>query len=173
MSNTKPVPGQLAPALEFQTQHGPWRLSDRKPDSFTLVVFYRGLHCPICKSQLRDLVKTLPEWTERGVDVVAVSMDSEDRWRKTRDEWRIDELTLGYGVSEETARAWGLYMSTGLSDKEPARFSEPGLFLVGPDGKLFFASIQSMPFTRPPLKELLAGVDYVLANDYPARGQVT
>ena len=38
--------------------------------------------------------------------------------------------------------------------------------------RLCSASIQSMPFTRPPLDQLLQGVDYALENDYPARGEL-
>nr|WP_299036170.1 redoxin domain-containing protein [uncultured Tenacibaculum sp.] len=38
-----------------------------------MVVFYRGLHCPLCKKYLQQLKKLLSEFEKRGVNVVAVS----------------------------------------------------------------------------------------------------
>ncbi|MEP3224677.1 MAG: peroxiredoxin-like family protein [Parasphingorhabdus sp.] len=155
------------------TDGGRFQLSQRAGDNFTLLLFYRGLHCPICKTQLRDLQKKLSDFAERGVTAVAISMDEESRAQESAEKWGIDELLLGYGLAETTARALGLYLSAGRPDSaEPMLFSEPALFLVRPDQTLYFASIQSMPFTRPPLDQLLMGIDYALAHNYPARGEV-
>ncbi len=55
---------------------------------------------------------------------------------------------------------------------EPALFAEPGIFLVRPDGALYAAILNTMPFSRPHLKDMLAGLDFVIKNDYPARGEV-
>ena len=46
-----------------------------------------------------------------------------------------------------------------------------GLFLVRADGTLYYMAIQTMPFARPPAKELLAALDFVIKADYPARGE--
>jgi hypothetical protein len=74
-------------------------------------------------------------------------------------------------------RTWGLYISssrgkTSAGVEEPALFTEPGLFLVRSDGTLYFASVQTMPFARPHFDEILQALDFVIANDYPARGEV-
>ena len=61
---------------------------------------------------------------------------------------------------------------TSAGVEEPALFSEPGLFLVRPDGILYFASVQTMPFARPHFSDILAALDFVIAKDYPARGEV-
>ena len=55
--------------------------------------------------------------------------------------------------------------------KEPALFTEPGLFLVRPDGTLYWAAIQTMPFARPGFADVLKALDFVIAKDYPARGE--
>jgi len=143
-----------------------------------LLVFYRGSHCPLCPRYLADLADRLVAFAERGVEVTAISGDDEDRARRTAEEWRVDGLTLGYGLSLEEARRWGLYISssqgtTSTGVVEPHLFSEPGLFLVRPDGTLYFGSVQTMPFARPGFAEILGALDFVLANDYPARGEVT
>lgn len=166
------LPRTQAPAMSFPlVGGGDWSLADQKPDNFTLIVVYRGLHCPICKMQLQALQGKLDEFASRGVNVVAVSTDDTERAGKTREGWELDKLPLGYGLTIETARAWGLYVSSGIN-KEPAQFSEPGLFLVRPDGELFYTATQNMPFGRPPLDEILMAIDFVTKNNYPARGEL-
>jgi hypothetical protein len=49
-------------------------------------------------------------------------------------------------------------------------FNEPALFLIRPDGTISYASLLSMPVGRPRLDDLLGGIDYWSAHDYPARG---
>ena len=165
-------PGAPAPDLTVDlVGGGSWTLAEQRPENFTLVVFYRGLHCPVCHAQLRELDRRLDELASRGVDAIAISGDSQERAQRSKDEWHLDRLTLGYGLSEETARAFGLFISRGVSDSEPAVFSEPGVFLIRPDGTVFFESISSMPWGRPRLDDLLGGVDYTLAHAYPARGE--
>jgi peroxiredoxin len=179
MSDITPVlPRQAAPALKVDTiGKGTWSLSDQSPENFTLVVFFRGLHCPICKMQLNDLQNKLDEFEKRGVNVIALSSDSKERAAETVEKWGLDRLTLGYGVDLQTARNWGLYISAGkgktsIGVEEPTLFSEPGLFLIRPDGTIYFASVQSMPFARPHFADILGAIDFVVKNDYPARGEI-
>ena len=35
--------------------------------NFDLVVFYRGLHCPICAKYLMELERLMPEFQKRDV----------------------------------------------------------------------------------------------------------
>ena len=147
-----------------------WELEKQEPESFTLLVFYRGYHCPVCRKQLTDLKAKLNDFTERGINVIAVSMDSEERAKKTGEEWKTGSVPIGYGMNEETARSLGLYISNAISDSEPKVFSEPGLFLVKKDGTLYCSSIQTMPFARPSFDDLLGAIDFVKSKDYPARG---
>jgi len=84
---------------------------------------------------------------------------------------KVADVRIGYGFSIEEAKGWGLYISNGIKDTEPEQFIEPGLFLIKPDGTMYSASIQSMPFARPGFDELLTGIDYIIKNGYPARGE--
>lgn len=168
------LPKTKVPSLEVPLiNDAHWKLSDQNPDNFTLVLFYRGLHCPVCKGQLEELASNLDKFTERGINVIAVSADTEKRAKLTAEKWDIPSLPIGYDLPLEKAADYGLFISKGVSDKEPDYFTEPGLFLIQPDGTLFFSSIQSMPFARPQFDDLLGGIDYILKNDYPARGEVS
>ncbi len=165
------TPRQSVPELAIDTLSGTWIVRDRNPERFSMIVVYRGLHCPICKSSLRDLDRKFDDFANRGVEVLALSVDTEERARLAKEEWGIENVPIGYGLSENDARSWGLYVSTGISEKEPPIFFEPGLFLIKPDATLYAASIQSMPFARPAFDDLLSAVDFIVENDYPARGE--
>jgi peroxiredoxin len=173
------VPRQPVPPLAVPLAlGGRFDLATEKPERFTFLVFYRGLHCPICRTQMSDLEAKLSEFAKRGVGVVAVSSDRAERAERAKREWKLPNLRVGYGLDLRLARAWGLYVSTGrgmtsAGVEEPYLFSEPGLFLVRPDRTLYFASVQTMPFARPHFADILAALDYVIAKDYPARGEVT
>lgn len=135
-----------------------------------MIVFYRGLHCPVCRTYLSELDRKLDEFTRRGVDVIAISGDDAERARRTVDEWKLARLPIGYGQSIASMREWGLFISHGIKEPEPELFGEPGLFLVRPDGTLYYAAVTSMPFGRPRLDDMLAALDFIIAHDYPARG---
>ncbi len=179
MSDLVPlVPRQAVPALRVDLAGGgQFDLASEKPAHFTLLVFYRGLHCPICKMQLKDLESKLDEFEKRGVSVVALSTDDKARAEQTLQTWGLSRLRIGYGVSLDAARHWGLYVSSGRGKTsagadEPALFSEPAIYLVKPDGTLYFGSVQTMPFARPHFSDILTAIDFVVKNNYPARGEV-
>ncbi|AFK55926.1 peroxiredoxin-like family protein [Tistrella mobilis] len=171
------TPRAPVPALAVDTlAHGRFDIAAARPERMTLIAFYRGLHCPICITQLKELERLVPDFAARGVELIAISSDDEDRARQMAERAGVSALRLGYGLDLATARAWGLYISAGrgttsIGIEEPALFSEPGLFLVRADGTLYYMAIQTMPFARPPAKELLAALDFVIKADYPARGE--
>jgi peroxiredoxin len=170
----QPVPGLIIDTLD----HGTFDLASEAPDFATLVVFFRGLHCPICATYLKELERLTPDFAERGVTTIAISSDGEERTRAMAEKIGAANLRFGYGLPLELAREWGLYVSTGrgttsIGIEEPELFSEPGIFLVRTDGTLYFASVQTMPFVRPHFQEMVGALDFVRKNDYPARGEYT
>jgi len=164
-------PRQQTPSLTVQLVNDTkWELSKQTPESFTLVVFYRGLHCPKCKEYLQDIHKRLDELTEMGVHVVAISSDTEAIAKQTYKEWDIDGLPVGFEFPIEEAREWGLFISKGIKE-EPEMFIEPGVFIIKSNGKLYASSIQTMPFARPPIREIIGAIKFVTKEKYPARGE--
>lgn len=167
---TRLMPATPAPALDVATAAGPWSLAAQTPASFTVVVVYRGYHCPVCKGFLAELNRLVPEFAAVGAGVIALSMDGADRAAKAVAEWGLDALTVGYGLTEDQARAWSLYLTTAIKDTETPVFAEPGLFLVDAKGHLYLINIASMPFARPDVASLPAKIGFAMANGYPARG---
>jgi len=171
-------PRQPAPELNVDTLQGSWSLNDQKPKNFNMLVFYRGLHCPICSKYIGELDKLAGDFAESGVSILALSSDGKERAQQAYENWGLKNLNLGYDVSVEQAQAWGLHRSAGRGKtsagiEEPAEFSEPGLFLTRPDNTLYWGQISTMPFARPHFRDILGALGFVLANDYPARGELT
>jgi peroxiredoxin len=161
-----------APSFEVRVTDGTtWRLGEKAPEAYDMIVVYRGLHCPVCKAYLSDLENKLPEFAKRGVDVIAVSTDSRERAEKAKTEWGLNNLRIGYGLSISSAREWDLFISTSIREAEPAEFSEPGLFLIKSDGTIFFSSRGSAPWGRPAFDQMLRGIDIATERKMPARGE--
>jgi len=165
------MPGQPVPPLSVSlVGGGHFTLNENKPGNFTVVIFYRGLHCPICKGQLSDFHGKLKDFEALGMDVVAVSMNTKDLAAQTVADWGLSGLRLGFGLTREQARAWGLYMSEAIKDTEPDVFSEPAIAIVRPDGTLYHWSLQTAPFGRAKAAELAGVMKFVIDNGYPVRG---
>ncbi|WP_299780896.1 redoxin domain-containing protein [uncultured Formosa sp.] len=147
-----------------------WTLSEQNPENFTLMVVYRGKHCPVCKTYLETIQKHIQDFTDKGVNVVAISADTEAIAKATYNDWDIADVPLGYNLPIEEARTWGLYISKGIKD-EPETFVEPAIFLIRPDRTLYASSVQTMPFARPEIIAILKSIDFVINKDYPARGE--
>ncbi|MBI3706530.1 MAG: AhpC/TSA family protein [Proteobacteria bacterium] len=171
------LPRQPVPALKVPlVGGGEWDLATQRPGNFSMIVFYRGLHCPICSRYLGDLDRRVEEFAKRGVSAIAISGDDAERAKAAHVAWKLQHLSIGYGLPLDVARKWGLYISSGRGPTsagvtEPELFIEPGLFLVRPDGTLYCASVQTMPFARPSFAEVLQAIDFVVAKNYPARGE--
>ena len=138
-------------------------------DRWTLLMVYRGKHCPRCKRYLNKLNDALSDWTEL-MDVIVVSAASQEKALKDQQEfgWNFD---LCHGLSEDQMRALGLYVSEPLSEAETTGlFAEPGTLAIRPDGSLMLVDISNGPASRPDLEELLDGMRFNITNNRPARG---
>jgi len=173
------MPRESVPALDIPLMTGGrFVLGAPAAESFDMLVFYRGLHCPICAKYLVELERLAPEFSSRGTHLIAISSDEEDRARQMADKVKASVVRFGYGLSLQSAREWGLYISAGrgktsIGIEEPALFNEPGVFLVRPDGTLYYGAVQTMPFARPPFQDLLGAIDFAITKNYPARGEYT
>ena len=166
----KPLPGGQAPALTLPLAGGgTYDLSAESPEAATMVIFYRGVHCPVCEGYLGKVAEKAAAFAEAGMPIVLASMDNQERAEKAKADWGLADLPVAYGMTEEQARAWGLYISTSIKDAELPVFCEPGTFWVKPDGSLYLIDIASMPFARPDLDILLSRV-VAIGNGYPPRG---
>ncbi len=168
------IPGDTMPAIDARLVGGNrWALATEKPGKLALLAFYRGIFCPICRVWMGDLDRLAPQFEKRGVSVIALSCDRKEGAEKAVKDWGLKNLRVGYKLDVEDARRAGLYISeghglntvTGL--KEPMLFAEPALLLVKPEGELYAAWIQSTPYARVHIAEILTAVDNFVAKGLP------
>ena len=169
MKSAKPDVGKPVPEMTFAKVGGGNVTVGGLRDRWSLLVVYRGKHCPRCKKYLNKFNAMLAEW-DAIMDVVVVSADTEDKANADVAEfgWSFD---LGYGLSEAQMHALGLYVSDPLYEAETTtRFAEPGTFAIRQNGELMLVDISNGPAARPDLEELLDGMRFNIINDWPVRG---
>ncbi|NRG16224.1 redoxin domain-containing protein [Rhizobiales bacterium] len=163
--------GEQVPELDVPlARGGRWKLSEQRPKIFTLILAFRGLHCSFCKQEIQALRERLPELDAIGMSVVAVSMDDAERAATALREWSVGDVPFGYGLTEEQARDWGLYISRKIKPAEPETFCEPGAYLVRPDGTLYAQFQSTAPWFRLDLDIFLRGVQLSIERGTPPRG---
>ncbi len=108
------MPRQKTPNLTLPLLGGgQFDLSAETNPRGTVVCFYRGLHCPICATYLKELERLTPDFADRGVGTVAVSSDGEDRARALAEKIEAKNLRFTHDLPLSEARDnWGLYIST-------------------------------------------------------------
>ena len=48
-------------------------IHQRSPKSFTLLIVYRGHHCPLCKKQLQEFESLVEDFGAHGIELLPVS----------------------------------------------------------------------------------------------------
>lgn len=167
-------PGEVFPQLTVSTlEHG--ALNIGKPNSgydWKMVIIYRGKHCPLCTKYLNELNQLLPEFNKHGVDVIAVSADSEENAREHTNEIN-PSFPVAYDLSIEQMQELGLFISEsrlGMDAQRP--FAEPGLFIINEEGHVQILDISNVPFARPNLNSMLMGINFLrgLTEKFPING---
>ena len=177
------MPRLPVPALDVPLAGGGrYVLGQDNPRLFSMIVFYRGLHCQQCQAYLGELEKLLPEFDARGITSVAVSLDTQERGEGAKAQWGLKKLRVGYGLSPQAARDWGLFLTEGRPRakglSEPPICCEPALYLVAPDRTLWFSAVQNMAFARPRFEDVISGFEFLFGMGYftekecPARGEM-
>ena len=165
------IPGQKTPSLILDTiDNKEWSLESNFNRTKSLIIFYRGLHCPVCSDFLKLIDTQILDYKKSNTEVIAVSMDNKDKALKAKNDWNLTNLNLAYGLSEDKAREWNLYISNSIKEAESDVFCEPGLFVIKEDGSLYIVNTSNMPWARPDVSSLPAKLLFAEEKQYPVRG---
>lgn len=137
-----------------------------------ILMVYRGKHCPLCKRYFKALDNKLELFHEMGVAIYAVSADPKEKAEAdvAAEGWRFP---VAYDLSLDNMRNLGLFISAPRSPQETDRpFSEPGMFVVNPDGNTQTIQRGNASYTRPDLDILLAGIKATIEKGLPIRGML-
>ncbi|KPZ60165.1 Thiol-disulfide oxidoreductase ResA [Pseudoalteromonas sp. P1-13-1a] len=172
MSNVNLQPASvMQPLVVCDLDNNNVNLVDRVSDKpWKMIVVYRGQHCPKCTEQLNELATMHDEFASAGVEVVAVSGDSEAQLKKHLEKIDVN-FPLYYNLTMEQMTDLGLYISEPRSDAETDHpFAEPCIIVLNEDNQVQMLDKSNSPFVRPSLKQLLSGIKFSRENDYPIRG---
>ncbi len=140
----------------------------------TFVVFYRGGWCPFCNVQLRELSEAKAEFDQRGVKLVAISVDQPSEEAVTQAKQGVafpmlsdSDLTIHKafkvvhvpGAAEAKALAgYGIDLAK-HSGQDHGSFAVPAVFMIDETGVIRFAHVDEDYKVRPSVAQLLAVAD--------------
>jgi len=165
--------GSLMPELDLPLVGGGGvRVGGARP-GYQFIVIYRGRHCPLCKTYLKELSSLHGAFGEANAEVVAISADSQAKAEADVAEYGW-HFPVAYELGMEAMRRLGLYISEPRNEQETDRpFAEPGVFVVNPGGQVQVVDISNAPWCRPDLAGLLRGIRRIQEVDYPIRGTLS
>lgn len=162
MTSEKLAAGTVFPAITLPLLAGGTRDISKPTNGldWVLVLVYRGKHCPLCTSYLRQLNAVLTDLKALGVDVIAVSGDSKERAARQMAEVS-PTFDVAYGLAIPQMHELGLYVSSprnGMDAEAP--FAEPGLFVLDETAAVQIVDISNVPFARPDLEWIAKGIGF-------------
>ena len=93
------IPRQKVPDLNISLlDQEKYILSSQTKGKFNLLVFYRGLHCPLCLDYLTELKYLTYEFFKRKTKIIAISSDNEDRAQQMYNKIGRPDFPIGYNL---------------------------------------------------------------------------
>ncbi len=122
--------GEEAPDFALRDQDGEKVSLSGFRGRKVMLVFYPGDFSPVCSDQLSIYQEVKPEITEKGVELVGISVDSSFAHKAFQEKLGIDTVLLSdFEPKGEVARAYGSYIDkVGIANRT--------LVLVDEDGKV-------------------------------------
>lgn len=135
--------GEAAPDFKLRDQDGEEvALSDYRGRR-VLLIFYPADFSPVCGDQLSVYQEVKPELTERGVELVGISVDNVWTHKAFREKLGIDTTLLAdFEPKGEVARAYGSYI-------DGAGIANRTLVLVDADGTVAWTYESPTPAEFP------------------------
>ncbi|WP_455220475.1 peroxiredoxin-like family protein [Kaarinaea lacus] len=153
-------------------------LLDKGP---VILTFYRGVWCPYCNLQLKTYEEILPQITEAGATLVAISPMTPDNSVSMQEQNELQFHVLS-DVGNQTSRAYTTvfknstaaiqamtelgYDFYGFYGDESGEIPVPATFVINQDGDISFASSNSGDYRdRAEPKDLLTALAKINARD--------
>ena len=113
MSKNKLAAGDKFPKINVKTLNGEEITLGVPKNGATwqMVVVYRGKHCPLCTKYLAAIAEMKEAFLDTGVDIVAVSADTEEKAKAQAQDKLGLTFDVGYDLSIEQMQELGVYIS--------------------------------------------------------------
>ncbi len=153
LAQTSPVSGEAATPVAGPARAATWSLPDRDGKIVSLsqykgrqvvLIFYEGYGCIRCMEQLNNFAKKAKEFSELGIDLVAISTDVPKDLKNALVDYEKEggfPIPLLSDAKLEVFKAYGCTES----DKQPLH----GTFLIDAQGRVRWRNISNSPFNDP------------------------
>ncbi len=148
-------PGRLAPALAGTQAGGGGFELGRDRSSATVLVFYRGLYCGLCRERLQSLEAHRGAYRDLGARVVAVTLDRQEEAART-----AEALGLGFPVVRVDS---AVFAEWGVLDN-PRGLPLPASILLDERGVIRYRHVGRNAADRARDIELLAALQSMLTE---------
>jgi peroxiredoxin len=120
--------GEKAPSFTLPNQDGEEvSLADYRGRK-VLLVFYPMDFSPVCSDQLSIYQEVKPELTEKGLELVGISVDHSWAHKAFQEKLGIDTpLLADFEPKGEVARAYGSYLDLGFANRTLVLVDEDGV----------------------------------------------
>ena len=163
--------GDKAPAFTLNDPDGyPVSSTDLLAKGPLVISFYRGVWCPYCNLELQALQASLPQFTELGASLVAISPQVAANSRKSQRQNQLDFPILS-DTKNDVAAAFGLRFAMPdylielykmLKNDLPAFNGDPSWtlpmparYVIGQDGVILYAEVNPDYTLRPEPESML------------------
>jgi alkyl hydroperoxide reductase subunit AhpC len=149
--------GDVAPDFEADTTHGRIRFHDWIGNSWAVLFSHPKDFTPVCTTELGYMAKIAPEFTNRGVKIIGLSVDPVDNHTK----WALDiKETQGFAPNYpmigdpdlKIAKLYGMLPAAASGDastRTPAdNQTVRNVFVIGPDKKIKLVLVYPMTTGR-------------------------
>jgi len=136
--------GEVFPDFDADTSEGAIKFHEWLGGSWAILFSHPADYTPVCTTELAEVVKREPEFTQRGVKLIALSCDSAESHRG----WGKDVLTYGkmeekdqlpYPIIADEKRELAVKLGMIDPDEKDAAglpLTARAVFIIGPDKKL-------------------------------------
>lgn len=149
------MPGDLAADFSLMDSNGKLtHLSSVPPDTFLVLILYRGFWCSACQAQLFNLKDDYPRFIQQHAIVYAVSTDLVEESLNFNQQWRFP-FTL---LSDVNLNLIGAYGAVNKAGHNGHPIAHPTVIIIDPQKKIRYKYIGANPQDRPSDDEILAEI---------------
>ncbi len=156
----------LFPDFTAPTTQGTLTLSDWAAGSWVFLVTHPAAFTPVCTSEITELARRLPEFTERHVKVIALTCDPVDRIRQwTSEIERMNDITVSFAHVADPEGV--IARSCGLMSHEPiaqGQFCARKTFVLDPERRIRMICDYPVAVGRS-VDEALRTIDALMLSD--------
>jgi len=149
--------GDIAPDFQAQTTAGPIRFHEWIGDSWAVLFSHPKDFTPVCTTELGYMARIKPEFDQRNVKIIGLSVDPVDRHSKWADDIRETQGTApNYPIIGDAdfnvAKLYGMLPASTSGDplqRTPAdNQTVRNVFVIGPDKKVKLILVYPMSTGR-------------------------